>query len=66
MGDFKELSSLLMKKYEFLDYGHAMKILTTTYQQEWMDLVDCLEAFEITKSDIVNCWRKQKFYSQEI
>lgn len=49
----KELPDSLLEKYEFLDYGHAIEILRTTYSQEWKEIMICLEKFFITKSDIV-------------
>ena len=47
------LSKQLLEKYEFHDYGHAMEILTSTYPQEWLDLLACLEGFELSTSDII-------------
>jgi len=47
-----KLSERLLEKYEFLDYGHAMEIISDTCPQEWNDLRECLDRFEITKADI--------------
>ena len=49
----KELPDSLLEKYEFLDYGHAIEILRTTYSQEWKEIMICLDKFFITKNDIV-------------
>lgn len=46
------LSTQLLEKYEFHDYGHALEILQHTYPQEWAELVEGLESFEITRADI--------------
>ncbi|MBQ6540835.1 MAG: restriction endonuclease [Oscillospiraceae bacterium] len=42
----------ILEKFEFYDYGHALDILTSTYPDEWNDLLDCLDSFRLTKSDI--------------
>lgn len=46
------ISDALLEKYEFFDYGHAMEILSGSYPQEWRELTDCLERFEISLADI--------------
>ena len=46
------ISEQLLEKYEFLDYGHAIEILATSYPQEWEELQECLLSFSITKADI--------------
>lgn len=46
------ISNLLLEKYEFYDYGHALEILTGSYPQEWRELQECLERFELTVADI--------------
>ena len=46
------LSGTLLEKYEFYDYGHAMEILSGSYPQEWQELIDCLEQFEMSLADI--------------
>ena len=52
MRTYSGLPEFLLKKYEFYNYGHALEILSETYPHEWHDLKECLEGFEITKSDI--------------
>lgn len=47
------LTESLLEKYEFFDYGHALEILTRTCPDEWADLQNCLDTFELTKSDIL-------------
>ena len=49
------LSSLpaeLLEKYEFLDYEHAIEILTNTHPSEWNDLLEALDSFELTTLEI--------------
>ena len=46
------LSDTLLEKYEFYDYGHAMEILSGSYPQEWQELINCLEQFEMSLADI--------------
>ena len=43
----------LLEKYEFYDYGHALEILTNSYPQEWTDLLECLDKFDMTREDII-------------
>lgn len=48
------LSELLLDKYEFLDYGHAIDILTNTCPQEWEEIKSCLEKFNFSLQDITS------------
>ena len=39
-------------KYEFLDYGHALDILTSSCKTEWSDILACLDDFSLCVADI--------------
>lgn len=40
-------------KYEFLNYGHALEILSEAFPEEWSDIQDCLGKIIISKADII-------------
>lgn len=42
----------LCRCFEFYNYGHALEILATAYPEEWREIQEALEKFEITVSDI--------------
>ena len=42
----------LHDKYEFRDYGHALEVLSNSYEQEWEEIQTCLSNFEFSLSDI--------------
>lgn len=42
----------LFDKFEFLNYGHALEILSEAFPTEWNDIQDCLERLTISVSDI--------------
>lgn len=42
----------LLDKYEFYSYNHAIEILTQAFPSEWLELVECLRALEITVNDL--------------
>lgn len=54
MKNASSISAELLEKYEFYDYGHAFEILSGTYPQEWNELKECLENFQLTLSDITS------------
>lgn len=39
-------------RFEFKDYGHALEILTSSYKEEWNDILGCLESLSITLGEI--------------
>ena len=43
----------VLDKYEFHNYGHAAEILVHSCQEEWNDLLDCLEKISISVDDIM-------------
>lgn len=43
----------LLERFEFLNYGHALEILTEAYPEEWGEVLDCLRQLEITVKDIL-------------
>ena len=47
-----DLSGLLLQKYEFYDFGHAIQILKNICQEEWKELTECLENFSFPLTDI--------------
>ena len=47
------IDSDLLNKYEFVNYGHALEILTTAFTSEWVDILTCLKNFKITKADLL-------------
>jgi len=42
----------LLSKYEFLNYGHALEILSEAYPNEWEEIQSCLETIKISLDDI--------------
>ena len=42
----------LRDKFEFHNYGHALEILTTNFQEEWNDITECLKSLNITTDEI--------------
>lgn len=54
MENWKELiPSRIAEKYEFHNFNSALEILTQSYPEEFQDLVDTLEQFEIDLEDIL-------------
>ena len=47
------LPDILLDKYEFYDYGHALEIISNTYPEEWEDLKECLTLFSMSTEDII-------------
>ena len=43
----------IKNKFEILNYGHALEILTTNYQSEWDDIIGCLKNLSITTEEIM-------------
>lgn len=41
-------------KYEILEWGHALAILSTEFQDQFSDMCEVLSAFELRKSNIVS------------
>ena len=39
-------------KYDFYNYNNAVEILANAYQEEWLELCDCLRQFEISTEDL--------------
>lgn len=46
------LNKTLLDRYEFLDYGHALEILSDAFPAEWNELQEALHIFQISKEDI--------------
>lgn len=44
---------VLLEKFEFYNYGHAIEIITESFPVEWEDLQDCLEELEISQADLL-------------
>lgn len=42
----------LLDKYEFLNYGHAVEILSEAFPEEWNEIQDCLERLTISTEEI--------------
>ena len=54
MENWKELiPGRIAEKYEFHNFNSALEILTQSYPEEFQDLVDTLEQFEIDLEDIL-------------
>ena len=49
----KLLPDSIAEKYEFYNFNSAIEILTQSYQDEFAELVDTLEKFDIKVSDII-------------
>ena len=48
----KDISQELLYKYEFLNYNHALEIITQSFSQEWNEIIDCLKKLDITTNDL--------------
>lgn len=48
-----ELDNNLNNKYEFLNYGHALEILSEAFPEEWNEVKSCLTQIRISKKDIL-------------
>lgn len=46
------IRNVLLDKYEFQNYGHALEILHDAYPNEWNEFQDCLEQLEITVPEL--------------
>ena len=44
--------SELIPRYEFLNYGHALEIISISYAKQWSEVEECLRKLVITHSDI--------------
>lgn len=44
---------LIMKRFEFMNYGHALEILTAACTEEWNDLLELFLKLKISKEDIL-------------
>lgn len=42
----------LLDRFEFQNYGHALKILSEAFPDEWKDIQDCLSALNISVEDL--------------
>ena len=49
----KHIPKALREKYRFDERRHAIAILKTDFPREWKDLLDCLAAFSLKKSEIL-------------
>lgn len=54
MEDWENLitSAVVKKKYEFHNFNNALEIISQAYPQEYQDLMEALENFELTVADI--------------
>ena len=46
------VSDMLLEKFEFHNYGHALEILTQACPEEWNDLINCFENLVLSVDDI--------------
>ncbi len=46
------VSQNIMNKFEFHNFGHALEILTQSCEEEWKDIVHCLEGLTLSIDDI--------------
>lgn len=46
------LPKQIIDRFEILNYGHALEILTSNYKNEWNDIVGCLNNLSITIDEI--------------
>ena len=44
--------SELIPRYEFLNYGHALEIISIGYAMQWSEIQKCLRELKITHNDI--------------
>lgn len=42
----------LQNKFEFLNYNHALEIITQSFPNEWKEIIDCLHKLNITTDDL--------------
>ena len=55
MTDWKQhIPSSIQIKYEIHNFNHAVEILSQAYPNEYCDLINALEAFSLTTSDIIS------------
>ncbi len=47
-----KLSTALLEKYEFHNFGHALEILTQALPSQWEEIQNCLAQISITVDDI--------------
>ncbi len=52
MADIKYISSELLDRFEFYNYGHALEILHDAFPQEWLELQRCLAGIKLSLADI--------------
>ncbi len=43
----------ILEKFEFYNYGHALEILTQSYEEEWTELLHCFRHLEFSIEDIL-------------
>lgn len=48
----KYLNEKLLNRYEFLNYGHALEILSESFPEEWGELQEALQKLYITIEDL--------------
>lgn len=48
----KYLDEKLLNRYEFLNYGHALEILSESFPEEWGELQEALQKLYITIEDL--------------
>ena len=46
-------STLIQQRFEFINYGHALEILTLACKDEWEDLLDLFLNLKLSKEDIL-------------
>jgi len=46
------IDSDLLDKYEFHNYNHALEIITQSFPEEWIEIIDCLQRLQITTDDL--------------
>lgn len=51
MSDY--IPSNVLEKFEFYNYNHALEILTQAFSNEWNEVIDCLDKFDISVSDLI-------------
>lgn len=47
------IPSNVLEKFEFYNYNHALEILTQAFLNEWNEVIDCLDKFDISVSDLI-------------
>ena len=51
--DLREyIGPVLLEKFEFCSYNHALEIITQAFPEEWSEIVDCLRRLRITTDDL--------------